>query len=212
MKVVLWCWDARMTWDDEPDKISLKMAASEKAFPYLKRGESYLVGFKRLVDHCAKIGVHGVIVWGFLRDCHGGVAAARELCTYASDRGIAILPGVGLCAYGGYYFEGNHPFNLATYLREHPERASEAREEGGGRVVRPVLDPSLEANQRWWREGLEWMVETFAIGGIDFEMGDFVVNLSEQARQARAALGFEADGNILDVVVATQGLLDRRWG
>ncbi len=33
MKVILWCWDARMTWDDEPEAVSRKMAASEQAFP-----------------------------------------------------------------------------------------------------------------------------------------------------------------------------------
>ena len=37
---------------------------------------------------------------------------------------MGIIPGVGLCSYGGYYFEGDHPFNLGTYLRKHPQRAS----------------------------------------------------------------------------------------
>ncbi|NLV42605.1 MAG: hypothetical protein GXY15_15450 [Candidatus Hydrogenedentes bacterium] len=207
MKVILWCWDARMTWDDEPEAVSRKMAASEQAFPYGKRPESFLTGFKRLVDYAARIGVHAVIVWGFLRDAHGGVKAAKELAAYARDHGVAILPGVGLCAYGGYYYEGDHPFNLATYLRKHPERASTAFEDGGGREVAPVLDPSLAENQAWWRDGLEWMLETFAIGGVNYEMGDFIVNPSESAVRARAGLGFETNGNLMDCVVATRGLL-----
>ena len=120
MRVSLWCWDARMTWDDEPETIALRMAAADKKFPYPKRPESFLVGFKRLVDYCAEIGVHSVTVWGFLRDAHGGVKAAGELCEYASDRGVGILPGVGLCSYGGYYYDGEHPFNLDTYLKNHP--------------------------------------------------------------------------------------------
>ena len=211
MKVILWCWDARMTWDDEPEAIARKMAAAEQAFPYLKQPEAYLVGGKRLIDYCSKIGVDGVILWGFLRDCHGGVAAAQELCRYASDKGVAILPGVGLCAYGGYYFEGDHRFNLGSYLRKHPERASEAHEEHSDRTVAPVLDPALEANQQWWRDGLEWMLETFEVGGVDFEMGDFIVNPSSQAKQAREALSFAANGNILDTVVATQDLLERAF-
>lgn len=207
MKIILWCWDARMTWDDEPEKISTKMAASEKPFPYLKRAESYTVGFRRLVDYCARQGIYGIVVWGFLRDSHGGVNAAADLCKYAADRGVAILPGVGLCAYGGYYFEGEHPFNLQTYLKRYPERASTAMEENGKRVVTPVLDPALEANQIWWRDGLDWMLDNFKIGGIDFEMGDFIVNPSPEAVQARTALGVDADGNILDTIVATQNLL-----
>jgi len=209
MKVLLWCWDARMTWDDEPDKTVTRMAAAEKLFPYPKRAESFQIGFRRLVDYCATNGIWGVIVWGFLRDSHGGVQSAKDLCSYAAARGVAILPGVGLCSYGGYYYEGEHPFNLGTYLAKHPERASTALEEGSGRAVTPVLDPSLEANQRWWRDGLEWMLETFAIGGIDYEMGDFIVNPSEGAVSAREALGFEGDGNIQDVVVATQDVLRR---
>ncbi|MBP8132322.1 MAG: twin-arginine translocation signal domain-containing protein [Candidatus Hydrogenedentes bacterium] len=206
MKVILWCWDTRMTWDDEPDAIQTRMAAAEQKFAYPKRPESFQTGFRRLVDYCAKIGVHGVIVWGFLRDSHGGVAAAADLCKYAADRGVAILPGVGLCSYGGYYYEGEHPFNLDTYLRRHPERISTAVEERGSRIVTPVLDPSLEANQAWWRDGLDWMLETFQVGGVDFEMGDFIVNPSPGAQAARQALGFEADANLLDVVVATQTL------
>ena len=209
MKVLLWCWDARMTWDDEPDAISTKMAAAEQPFPYLKQPGAYAAGFRRLVDYCATTGIHGFILWGFLRDAHGGVKAAQELCQYAADRGVAVLPGVGLCSYGGYYFEGDHPFNLASYLRKYPERVSTAREAGGSREVTPVLDPSLEANQRWWRDGLEWMLETFAIGGIDYEMGDFIVNPSPEAVKARAALGFEADGNIQDIVVGTKALMER---
>jgi hypothetical protein len=160
MKVLLWCWDARMTWDDEPSNIQTKMADAEKRFLYTKRPESYLTGFRRLVDYCAAHGIWGIVIWGFLRDSHGGIAAAKDLCNYASDKGVAILPGVGLCSYGGYYYEGDHPFNIDTYLRIHPERGSMAIVEGQNREVRPVLDPSLAANQRWWRDGLEWMLDT----------------------------------------------------
>jgi len=207
MQVLLWCWDTRMTWDDQPDRIATKMAAAERPFPYHKDPEAFLVGFKRLIDYCAKTGIRGVTIWGFLRDAHGGVKAAQHLCAYAADRGVAILPGVGLCSYGGYYFEGDHSFNLGTYLQKHPDRASTAIEQGGGRTVSPVLDPSLEANRRWWRDGLEWMLETFRIGGIDYEMGDFIVNSSREAAAARAALGYKADDSLKDIVVATQDLM-----
>lgn len=197
-----------MTWDDEPDAIALRMAAADKKFPYPKKSESFLVGFKRLVDYCARIGVHSITVWGFLRDAHGGIKAAAELCEYASDRGVGILPGVGLCSYGGYYCDGDHSFSLDTYLRKHPERISSANEERGGRVVTPVLDPALDANRAWWRGGLEWMLETFKIAGIDYEMGDFIINPSPEAVAARDALGFTADGNIMDSVAALRELMD----
>ncbi len=208
MEVLLWCWDSRMTWDDEPGRILTRMAVSEQKFAYPKRPESFLVGFKRMVDYCERIGVRGIIVWGFLRDSHGGIPAAAELCRYAADHGVAILPGVGVGSYGGFYYDGEHPFNLDTYLRQHPERASRALEEHHGREVYPVLDPALEANQRWWRDGTEWMLEQFQIGGINFEMGDFIVNQSPGAAAARAALGIDADDNIKDMILATAGVLE----
>ena len=209
MKTLLWCWDARMTWDDEPAKVSTKMATSDRAFPYPKQAESYSIGFRRLIHYCAAIGVEGVIIWGFLRDSHGGVETARDLCKFARDRGVAILPGVGLCSYGGFYFDGDHPYNLQRYLSEHPDRKSHARDSSGKRDYYPVLDPSLEANRKWWREGLEWMLETFEIGGIDFEMGDFLVNPSAEATKERRLLGLDCDENILDSILATRGLFPR---
>lgn len=211
MKVLLWCWDARMTWDDEPDCIQLKMAASDKRFPYPKRKESFQIGFRRLIDYCAKNGIWGIIIWGFLREAHGGVKDARDLCLYAKDKGVAVIPGVGLCSYGGYFYEGDHPFNLDMYLHTYPERASQAQEEKGGRKVGQVLDPSLPANQQWWQDGLEWMLENFEISGINYEMGDFIVNPSDEAGMARQALGVETDENILDTVVATQALMDHAY-
>lgn len=207
MDVILWCWDTRMTWDDEPDRIVVRMAAPTSGFAYLKRPESFLVGFKRLVDYSARIGARAIIVWGFLRDAHGGVRSARELCQYAADRGVGIIPGVGLCSYGGYYFEGDHPFNLGTYLRKHPERASLVPRPEHDNRPSSILDPSLEANQRWWRDGLEWMLENFRIAGLNYEMGDFLVNPSNSAARARAALGFDTDENLQDMVVATRDLV-----
>lgn len=211
MKVLLWCWDTRMTWDDEPEKIQIRMAVSEQHFPYRKKTVSFQVGFRRLIDYCAENGIWGIVIWGFLRDSHGGIAAARDLCLYARDHGIAILPGVGLCAYGGYYYDGDHPFNLNTYLNKYPERMSVGNDEGSARKVTGALDPSLSENQQWWRDGLEWMVENFAISGINYEMGDFIVNPSQQACAARAELGFTTDDNILDIVVATQDLMQHAY-
>jgi hypothetical protein len=211
MRILLWCWDARMTWDDEPDRVSGGMAVSEQLFPYRKSPGMFQQGFRRMIDYCARVGIEGIIIWGFLRDSHGGTPAAVDLCKYASDKGIAIIPGVGVCAYGGFYYDGKSPYNIGTYLAGHPDRAGVARLNGTGREVRPVLDPSLEANRRWWREGLEWMLDTFEIGGINFEMGDFIVNASAEAAAARAAVGIDADENILETVVATRDLLDRAF-
>ena len=49
--------------------------------------------------------------------------------------------------------------------------------------------------------------ETFRVGGIDFEMGDFMVNHSDRARKARRQLGLKCSENIQDSIVATRDLL-----
>jgi hypothetical protein len=207
METILWCWDSRMTWDNEPDVTASSVAVSNRAFPYPKRPESFRTGFERLIDMCARVGIRGVIIWGFLRDAHGGIDTARDLCSFAADHGVEIYPGVGLCGYGGYYFDGDHPFNLGTYLRQHPERATEAFDAGSGKTIGPILDPSDPENHRWWREGLDWMLDTFAIGGINFEMGDHLVHPSSGAQKARAALNLQCQESLQDTVVATHDLI-----
>lgn len=209
MEIIAWCWDNRMTWDDEPEKISSKMAVSTEPFRYHKQPESFLIGFKRQVDYFASIGITKVIIFGFLRDAHGGIKPAVELCKYASDKGVAIIPGVGLCSYGGFYFEGNHEFNLQSYLREHPERASVAMHCINKKEESPTLDPTLQANQKWWMRGMEWMLETFEIGGINFEMGDHLANTSKTAQQARYALNISCQESLKDIVIATRPLITR---
>lgn len=209
MKIIAWCWDNRMTWDNEPEKISSKMAVSTEPFKYHKKPESFLIGFKRQVDYFASIGITKVIIFGFLRDAHDGVRSAVELCKYASDKGVAIIPGVGLCSYGGFYFEGNHEFNLQSYLREHPERASVAIHCISRKEELPTLDPTLKANQEWWMRGMEWMLETFEIGGINFEMGDHLANTSKAAQQARDALAIRCQESLKDIVIATKSIIAR---
>jgi len=49
----------------------------------------------------------------------------------------------------------------------------------------------------------------FRIAGINYEMGDFIVNPSPGATAARAALGIQTDANIQDILVATRELVAR---
>jgi hypothetical protein len=185
------------------------MAVSTEPFKYHKKPESFLIGFKRQVDYFASIGISKVIIWGFLRDAHGGIKSAVELCKYAADKGVAIIPGVGLCSYGGFYFEGDHEFNIQSYLRQHPERASVAIHCVNKREEAPTLDPTLKANQEWWLKGLEWMLETFEIGGINFEMGDHLANISQTAQQARDNLNIVCQESIKDIIIATSPIIKR---
>src|SRR5690606_20012503 len=92
-----------------------------------------------------------------------------------------------------------------------PGRKSTGFNPRGNKPVSPVLDPSLPENQAWWVEGLEWMLDTFEVGGVNYEMGDFLVNRSDRAKQAREDLETEADENILDSVVAMWPVLKRAF-
>jgi hypothetical protein len=94
-----WDWDSRMDWG-APGKASTVCGG-----PYPKPAGSFLIDAERCVDFMADHKFNGLILWGFLRDSHGGVAASQELCHYARRRGVRILPGVGTNdSYGGYYY------------------------------------------------------------------------------------------------------------
>jgi hypothetical protein len=154
---------------------------------YSKPAEGFLEDYCRLVDFMSLHRIEGVTICGFLRDNHGGVEAAQELCRYANERGVRILPGVGINAYGGIYWEGEHRYNLTNWLRAHPE----LRAEFDKPVAFHILDlpklwfpethytdaacPSKPENARYHEEAVRWLAETFEIGGINFETGDYGV-------------------------------------
>ncbi|HOZ48781.1 MAG TPA: discoidin domain-containing protein [Candidatus Hydrogenedentes bacterium] len=175
-----WNWDHRMDWGG-PGTVGTLMGGGGT---FSKQPEAFLIDFKRCVDYMADHKFNGLIIWGFLRDTHGGVEASQELCQYAARRGVRILPGVGTSGYAGYYFEGNHPYNADTWLATHPELR--ALDEDG--KPKNVPCPSKKANQDWLDEGAEWLFDTFDIGGVNLEMGDFFVCYCDDCKKARAAI------------------------
>jgi hypothetical protein len=143
--------------------------------------------------------INGVTVYGFLRDNHGGVEAAQELCRYAKERGVRILPGVGINAYGGIYWEGNHRYNLTNWLRQHPELKAEFDKPVAFHIpdfpklwfpethYTDAACPSKPENARYHEEAIQWLAETFEIGGINFETGDYgVCNCAQCASRRKA--------------------------
>lgn len=177
----LWTWDHSTNW--WLDQIGLQEIGALNT--YTKRPEAFLEDYRRLVDFMSRERIAAVVVYGLLRDAHGGVAAARELCTYANERGVRILAGVGINAYGGIYFDGDHQFNLATWLRKRPDLAARAARPSGfviddyGYLSFPRSEymvaacPSQPDNLRWHEEAIAWLIETLPIGGINFETGDY---------------------------------------
>ncbi|HUW55950.1 MAG TPA: hypothetical protein VMZ92_04895 [Planctomycetota bacterium] len=166
-----WTWDHSANWVlDDPGLLNFGCANR-----YLKRPETYVEDYRRLTDLAAALGVKGIVIWGFLRDSHGGVESAKRVADYAASKGVAVMPGVGLTWYGGVYYEGDHPFNLDTFLRKHAE-ARLVSETGqpmpSGEAGACPLHPAF---QDWVQEGLDWLFREFNIGGVNLENGDFVV-------------------------------------
>jgi hypothetical protein len=180
---LLWTWDHSTNWYLE--QVGLQEIGAMNY--YAKPVDGFLEDYRRLVDFMSLHRLGGVTIYGFLRDNHGGIEAAQELCRYANERGVRILPGVGINAYGGIYWEGSHHYNLSTWLRQHPE----LRAVRGRPVAFHIPDfpklwfpetaytdtacPSKPENARYHQEAIQWLAETFEIGGINFETGDYGV-------------------------------------
>ncbi|HRA49256.1 MAG TPA: hypothetical protein PK819_14380, partial [Thermomicrobiales bacterium] len=115
-------------------------------------------------------------------------AAAQELCRYATERGVRILPGIAINAYGGVVWELDHEYNLATWLRKHPELTAQMEHDPGFQIndlAFPLFFPrgdysmrgcsSRPENQKWMDEAVAWLCETFEVGGVNIEAGDYGV-------------------------------------
>lgn len=179
-----WNWDHSTNWDLE----QIGMQEIGVMNPYGKPADGFLADFKSVVDFMSRNRIAAIAIYGFLRDSHGGIEDAQELCRYASERGVRILPGIAINAYGGIVWEMEHEFNLATWLRKHPELAAQMERPPGFQIQDLGFDlyfprgdysmrgcPSQPANQNWMAEGVAWLSETFDIGGINIEAGDYGV-------------------------------------
>lgn len=163
-----WTWDHTANWVlDDPGLLNFGCQNR-----YLKRPETFIQDYRKLTDLASGLGVKGVVIWGFLRDSHGGGESAKRLCEYAYSKGVSIVPGIGTTWYGGVYYEGNHVYNIETFLRSNPQ-ARMVNKKGeplphGACATNPVfLD--------WLCEAVQWLFREFPIGGANLENGDFMV-------------------------------------
>jgi len=180
---LLWTWDHSTNWYLEQAGLQEIGALNY----YSKPPDGFLEDYRRLVDFMSLHRISGVTIYGFLRDNHGGIETAQELCRYAAERGVRILPGVGINAYGGIYWEGNHRYNLTNWLRQHPELRAVFDKPVAFHIpdipelwfpetqYTDTACPSKPENARYHEEAIQWLAETFQIGGINFETGDYGV-------------------------------------
>ena len=179
-----WNWDHSTNWDLE--QIGVQEIGVMN--PYAKPPDGFLADFKHVVDFMSRNRIAAITIYGFLRTSHGGIEAAQELCRYATERGVRILPGIAINAYGGVVWEMDHEYNLSTWLRKHPELAAQMEHPPGFQIQDLGFElffprgdysmrgcPSQPANQAWMAEGVAWLAETFEIGGINIEAGDYGV-------------------------------------
>lgn len=163
-----WTWDHSTNWMlDDPGMLNWGCNNT-----YLKQPDTYLTDYRRLTDLAAGLGVKGILIWGFLRDDHGGIDYAKKLADYAAAKDIAIMPGVGTNSYGGIYYQGDHKYNLETFTAKYPDARRLGRD--GNRHPRAICS-SHPGFVEWLQEAIQWLFKEFAIGGANLENGDFGV-------------------------------------
>lgn len=175
-----WTWDHSTNWvlDDEG------LQTSGCANPYLKAPETFVEDYRRLTDMAAADGIGGILIWGFVRDSHGGIDAAKEVAHYAAANGVRIMPGLGTTAYGGAYYEGTHEFNQETFLAAHPDCTHVSKE--GQRTS--SLCPSHPDVIDWMKRSAEWLMTAFEIGGVNLENGDFLTCYCDRCKERSAGM------------------------
>ena len=190
-----WTWDHSTNW--ELSQIGQQEIGVFN--PFQKPPGGFLADYQKLVDFCSKNRIGGIVIYGFLRDSHGGIEAAQALCRYANERGVRIIPGIAIGAYGGVYWEGKHKYNLSTWLKANPQHAATMEKDIGFQIADlafplnfPDSDytvsacPSAPETIEWMEEAVAWLAETFEIGGINIESGDYGVCGCERCVARRA--------------------------
>ena len=206
---IWWTWDHSTNW--ELSQVGVQEIGVFN--PYGKPPGGFLADYKRLVDFCSRNRIPAVTIFGFLRDSHGGIPAAQELCRYGAERGVRILPGIAIGAYGGVYWEGDHKYNLATWLKKNPQFSAKMEKGVGFQLADldfplnfPASDytvracPSAPETMEWMEEAVSWLAETFEIGGINIESGDYGVCgcdrcVARRANEAEAARRVDDHGD-----------------
>jgi hypothetical protein len=174
----LWTWDHSTNWSKKNIAIQEKGAFN----PYLKSPDVFLEDYYLLLDFMESMDFNGLIIWGFFRDAHGGEKYAEKIIKYAKNKKIKILPGIGLGAYGGIYYEGNHPYNLKTYISKNPKLTAIDK---NGNKLKNILCPSKEENIEWYLKGIDWLFDNFEIEGVNLETGDYGICWCSDCKKRR---------------------------
>ncbi|MCL5270956.1 MAG: hypothetical protein M1457_10515 [bacterium] len=154
----------------------------------------FIEDYHQIFTWCGRHHIDAVVVWGLLRDMHGGIDSVHKLCDMAEKNGVRLLCGVGLNAYGGVYYEGDSPWSLENHLAAHPEMLGVLP--NGDKMIYNFgvsgpkktahACPSRKENQDFAARSLEWLFKTFpTLGGVQMETGDTRVCQCKVCRERR---------------------------
>lgn len=198
---MFWTWDHSTEWALNRPGAHTHGSCNE----YGRSTDSFVRDFTALLTWCGRNAIDAVVVWGLLRDCHGGLESAKRLCDVAARENVRLLCGVGLNAYGGVYYEGDSPHNLERHLERHPELSAIDVE---GRPLSFTIDldgkktpitttgqpgprgfyqacPSRRENQDFLAESLAWLFGSLPLGGVQIETGDTGICQCQRCRERR---------------------------
>ena len=205
---VFWTWDNSHNWN-------VNVPGSQTAgigSRYLKSGEWFERDYRRSIDWCAAHGVDAVGVVGLLRDCHGGVDAARRVCGYAREKGVRVYLISGLYTYGGVYYEGNSPWSMERWFEKNMDAVGRTHDGGylqfkqhgyGGYVSQFIGCPSNEKMNRYILDSLHWVFTAIPeLGGIQMETGDTRVCWCPKCTERRGAQAAKEDMSVEDMIAA----------
>lgn len=202
-KRMFWNWTHCTNWDDDLSRVhqTKHVDTNGTLEPYLAQPNGFVDTFQKIIDFQADHKLNGLIVWGFINDAHGGVGSAQAVSKYAKINGVKILPGIGTMGYGGFYFGGDHPYNIYTFLAKHPQ--VRLMEQADGKEMPGTPCPSDPVFQQWLRDGAQWYFTTLKdIGGVNLEHGDFFQCHCPRCRQQRSLP--ENDHNYYWDMITTQ--------
>jgi hypothetical protein len=186
---MFWTWDHSTEW-----LLNCPGAQTYGSCNYYSRTKECFEGdYTRLLEFCGRQHIDAVIVWGLLRDHHGGVESAKRLAEVAAKNGVRLLCGVGLCAYGGVYYEGDSPYSLDLRLQQHPELKAFRASGDPLEFSVPVFGekkffhacPSRKDNQEYLAESLQWLFKNVPLDGVQIEAGDTGVCQCKLCRERR---------------------------
>jgi len=198
---MFWTWDHSTEWALNRPGAHTYGSCNE----YGRTTDAFLEDYTALLRWCGRHNIDAVVVWGLLRDCHGGLESAKRLCDVAAKENVRLLCGVGLNAYGGVYYEGDSPYCLEHHLKAHPElhavdadgnnlsffNNANGKSTSLSNISLPGprgfyhACPSQKANQDFAAESLAWLFKNLPLGGVQIESGDTGVCQCRLCRERR---------------------------